>query len=277
MICSATLVEWRSSNGPGVAETKTSLRHQLEELVEAQRPVVERRRQPEAVLDERLLARAVALVHAADLRHRLVRLVDEEQEVVREVVEQRVRRRARRRARRGSASSSRSRCSSRARASSPCRTRCAAGSGAPRASCPAASKSSTCSSSSAGSRRAARSIVGRVEVTYCVAGKIAEVLEPRVDLAGERVEVRDLLDLVAEERDRGRPTPCAPAAPRPRRRARGSGRGRGTSRCAEYWMSTSLRSMTSRSISSPTPRSDGLAPRTPPASRGRRCRRPRRR
>ena len=68
----------------------------LQELVEAQRPVVERRRQPEAEVDERLLARAVALVHAADLRHRLVRLVDEAEEVGREVVEQRVRRRARR-------------------------------------------------------------------------------------------------------------------------------------------------------------------------------------
>ncbi len=68
----------------------------LEELVEAQRPVVERRREAEAVVDERLLARAVALVHPADLRHRLVRLVDEDQHVLREVVEQRERVRARR-------------------------------------------------------------------------------------------------------------------------------------------------------------------------------------
>ena len=51
-----------------------------------------RERQPEAVRDERLLARAVALVHAADLRHRLVRLVDHHEEVAREVVEQRERR-----------------------------------------------------------------------------------------------------------------------------------------------------------------------------------------
>ena len=48
--------------------------------------------------------------------------------------------------------------------------------------------------------RTARSIVG-FEVTYCVAGKIARCSSLRVDLAGERVEVRDLLDLVAEERD----------------------------------------------------------------------------
>jgi hypothetical protein len=38
-------------------------------LLEAQRPVVERRRQAEAVFDERLLARRSPLVHAADLRH----------------------------------------------------------------------------------------------------------------------------------------------------------------------------------------------------------------
>ena len=48
------------------------------------------------MLDERLLARAVALVHAADLRDGLVRLVDHDDEVAAEVVEQRVRRRARR-------------------------------------------------------------------------------------------------------------------------------------------------------------------------------------
>jgi len=50
--------------------------------------------QPEAVVDERLLARAVALVHAAELRHGLVRLVEEDEEVVGEVVEQAVRPRA---------------------------------------------------------------------------------------------------------------------------------------------------------------------------------------
>ena len=70
--------------------------HLVQELVEAQRPVVERRRQPEAEVDERLLARAVALVHAADLRHGLVRLVDEDDEVLGEVVEQRERVRSRR-------------------------------------------------------------------------------------------------------------------------------------------------------------------------------------
>ena len=67
-----------------------------EELVEAERSVVERRREAEPVVDERLLARAVALVHPAELRHRLVRLVDVDDEVVGEIVDQRERVRARR-------------------------------------------------------------------------------------------------------------------------------------------------------------------------------------
>ena len=94
--CSATRVEWRSSHGARRRRDEHELRHLREELVEAKRAVVERRRQAEAEVDERLLARPVALVHAADLRDRLVRLVDEDDEVGREVVEQRVRRRARR-------------------------------------------------------------------------------------------------------------------------------------------------------------------------------------
>ena len=67
------------------------LRGHREELLERLRAVVERAGQAEAVVDERLLARAVALVHAADLRHGLVRLVDEAHEVAGEVVEQAVR------------------------------------------------------------------------------------------------------------------------------------------------------------------------------------------
>src|SRR5215211_4762875 len=55
------------------------------------RPVVECARQPEAVVDEGLLSRPVAFVHAADLRNRLVRLIGEDDEVAREVVEQRER------------------------------------------------------------------------------------------------------------------------------------------------------------------------------------------
>ena len=65
-----------------------------EELVELERPVVDRRGQAEAEVDQGRLARAVALEHAADLRDRLVGLVDEADEVVGEVVDQRVRRAA---------------------------------------------------------------------------------------------------------------------------------------------------------------------------------------
>ena len=61
------------------------------ELLERQRPVVERRRQPEPEVDQDLLARPVVLVHADDLRDRHVRLVDDQQPVRREVVEQRPR------------------------------------------------------------------------------------------------------------------------------------------------------------------------------------------
>src|SRR5438552_12665283 len=65
------------------------------ELAEAERAVVECRRQAEAELDERLLPRAVAAIHAADLRHRHVALVDDEEIVLREVADQRRRRLAR--------------------------------------------------------------------------------------------------------------------------------------------------------------------------------------
>ena len=58
------------------------------ELVEPQRPVVERRRQAEAVLDQRLLARAVAAVHRLELRQGDVALVDHQQGIPRQVVEQ---------------------------------------------------------------------------------------------------------------------------------------------------------------------------------------------
>ncbi len=70
-----------------------ALRRALFELVEPQRTVVVRAGQTEAVVDERLLAALVALAHAADLRDRDVRFVDEKQEVFREVIEQRARRR----------------------------------------------------------------------------------------------------------------------------------------------------------------------------------------
>ena len=57
-----------------------------------ERPVVERRRQAEAVVDQVLLARAVAAVHAAELRDGHVALVDDHQRVRRQIVDQRRRR-----------------------------------------------------------------------------------------------------------------------------------------------------------------------------------------
>src|SRR5581483_5975503 len=60
----------------------------LGKLVEPQRAVVERAREPESVLDQRLLARPVALVHPVDLWDRDVRLVDHAEPVVGEVVEE---------------------------------------------------------------------------------------------------------------------------------------------------------------------------------------------
>ena len=94
MSCSATTFERESSNALGRRGDEDELLHLPEELVEAERAVVERRREPEAEVDERLLARAVALVHPAELRDRLVRLVDEADEVVGEVVDERERVRA---------------------------------------------------------------------------------------------------------------------------------------------------------------------------------------
>ena len=62
------------------------------ELVEFERAVVERARKAESVFDQGLFARAVAAIHCADLRHGLVRLVEDEQEVLREIIDQRRRR-----------------------------------------------------------------------------------------------------------------------------------------------------------------------------------------
>src|SRR6266704_405802 len=65
---------------------------QPRELVEDERTVVERGGHPEAVLDQRFLARPVAVVHAADLGYRHVALVDDDQGVLRQVLDQRRRR-----------------------------------------------------------------------------------------------------------------------------------------------------------------------------------------
>ena len=75
----------------GRGRDEHQLRRDRQELFERLRAVVQRARQPEPVVHERLLARSVPLVHAADLRHGLVGLVDETHEVLREVVDQAVR------------------------------------------------------------------------------------------------------------------------------------------------------------------------------------------
>ena len=66
----------------------------VQELRPFERAVVHRGRQTEPMFDQRALAGRVSLVHRADLRHGDMRLVDDQQEVIREEVEQRVRRRA---------------------------------------------------------------------------------------------------------------------------------------------------------------------------------------
>ena len=65
------------------------LPHVLLEFLEAQGPVVERARKAEPVLDQGLFARAVAAVHRAELGDRLMRLVDDEQEILGEIVDER--------------------------------------------------------------------------------------------------------------------------------------------------------------------------------------------
>ena len=62
------------------------------EFLESERAIIERGGHAEAVIDQSLLARAVAVIHGVQLRNGLVRFVDEEQEIVRDVIEQRGRR-----------------------------------------------------------------------------------------------------------------------------------------------------------------------------------------
>ena len=81
-----------SSHGPGVAETRNRLRPHRVPFLEAQRPVVHAGRQAEAVFGQRRLAAEVAAIHAAELRHRDVALVDEDQRIVGHIFKQRRRR-----------------------------------------------------------------------------------------------------------------------------------------------------------------------------------------
>jgi Arc/MetJ-type ribon-helix-helix transcriptional regulator len=61
--------------GPGRRRNVDDLVGAVLEFLEGKRAVVERRRHAEPVFDQRLLARAVAVIHPVKLRHRLVRLV----------------------------------------------------------------------------------------------------------------------------------------------------------------------------------------------------------
>ena len=65
-------------------------------FLKLQRPVVHARRQSEPVISQRGFAVAVAAIHAADLRHRNVALVNKQQRVFRKILKQRRRRFARR-------------------------------------------------------------------------------------------------------------------------------------------------------------------------------------
>ena len=71
---------------------KNCLAHALLELVKLQWPVIQRRGQAETVIDQVLLARAVATVHATHLTNSHVRFINKDQRVIRQVVDQRRRR-----------------------------------------------------------------------------------------------------------------------------------------------------------------------------------------
>src|SRR5215469_10804284 len=81
--------------GAGRGGNVDHLIHPVFEFFEGERAVVQRRGHAEAVVDQRLLARAVAVKHAAHLRHGLVRFIDEEQIILRNIIEESWRRFAR--------------------------------------------------------------------------------------------------------------------------------------------------------------------------------------
>ena len=74
--------------GRGRGRDEHRLRPHHVPLLELERPVVDAGGQAEAELGQRALALEVALVHAADLRHRDVALVDEQDGVLGDVLEQ---------------------------------------------------------------------------------------------------------------------------------------------------------------------------------------------
>ncbi|MCY1298383.1 hypothetical protein D9M68_707540 [compost metagenome] len=81
--------------GTGGGRDEDGLRADGLPLVEPQRAVIQRRGQPEAVLHQGFLARAVALEHGADLGNRDVGFVDHQQRIGWQIVVERRRRLAR--------------------------------------------------------------------------------------------------------------------------------------------------------------------------------------
>ena len=186
--------------GAGRGRDEQHLRHPLQELVEPQRPVVERRGQPEP---EARPASACATGRPRTCRRSAARSGATRRPPPGS-------RRGSSRAAcaaacpptgpRGSASSSRCRCRSPSRAASPCRTRCASAAGGPRASCPR--PPARAAARAARRRSPPTAALDLLALHRVVRGRVdGEVVELGQHLAGHRVEVRDRLDLVAEQRD----------------------------------------------------------------------------
>ena len=199
-ICSTIRAECARSYSPGVADTNTSCGVIERNSSKRLRAVVQRARQPEAVVDERLLARAVALVHAADLRHGLVGLVDEADEVLGEVVDQAVRPLARLAAVEDPRVVLDPRAEAHLAQHLHVVLRCAGAAGGTRAACPRPRARSQRAFSSA--PISATAVLDRALLDVVVRRRPdRDVLEVVLDqLAGERVEVLQALDLVAEQR-----------------------------------------------------------------------------
>ena len=68
------------------AHVNELIRH-LHEFVEIERPIIERARQTKSVLDQHGFARAIAFVHATDLRNRGVRFIDHHEKIFREEID----------------------------------------------------------------------------------------------------------------------------------------------------------------------------------------------
>ncbi len=139
--CSTIWAECSSSKAPGRGRHEHALGHPLDELVEAQRPVVLGRGQAEAVLDQHVLARPVPGVLPVQLGHGHVALVDHAQVVLGEEVQQRVGRLPRCPAVEVAAVVLDPRADARSRPASRGRARCAPAAAAPRAACPPCSNS----------------------------------------------------------------------------------------------------------------------------------------